>query len=1121
MNCLGDDLGHKFSAVPGAGLTYFSGTLTGAYSVDDSGWLSSFDFGNKINYDGDVNVWVQDSSEAETAFRQIMVDMGISTADPTEWSGVEPGGDQVSYQLTVVDEGSVGDKTVSQASGDYLAQVIGTTSGGATTAIDNILAEQTISFYNTSKGTQTVKISDSNGDAKRSAAEIAEAMSAIDGVDAYASANAVEFDISGISNADDGDEVQYSLYVDGIVYKQSFIVDSGSGTLAEQFEDSLVDAAQAINDLNEDTDLYADGLVITSDKGATLGVQDFEVQDNARIQLDTFTNFNNTDTVTWTITTDGVPTTNTDISVDLTNISDVTDQEKMAAAFYSALYNALDKDTFSVELSSDKSGVIIRTLDGSNVTLAAAGDDTGDDATVNLTNLAGTGAASGNSILDFNAGASDVETFNSTTTSADSLGFSIPGSGSTAMAGTTAVVTETSYTGAGATTAAAIMATVTILTDDGITMKSDSRNAQGLFGSSGMATTGSSIMTLGGEDGFENWDAGDTITFEVDGNLVDITVPTAAGATTDYALASLLMTELSADLAGLPYTFVRNGNSVSIVKDEGLEEPIEITDFTDTTSSDAVLAVSTGTGVGTESPDNGSLESGNEYRNFSTSSLYDDEAVIYWQKRGPDGLLTGESGLVTVSDEGSVEIVESGVTTLSFDISPGSLVAGNTLTVNTDENGNVDPLDFTITNTANSVNDVYTFEVVSGGTVGHEGEEDLVIQWSNSVSSGTFVIEGDDPPKTPASPVEVKVDGMTLSFYDGTLFDGDVFTITTDETGTPMSLNEDGKCTGETMSDWHWTLDSFVDQFNREAGGLTASVNSQNQLEISASNDYHVIEDIEYSGSNGFNADNVTMEVLNHDALDFSAYDFQFVRNEDGSWGMLNDGTGGVAKIIPEGGNDSEFEVDLNGDGIGDLKIEFSKEVSGAGYIQFDLVAREASDISFAFGGSGTTASGLLAAAGINTMYEGAGAAGMTVNSLMANTNYIGAGVIDSDTGQITEGDNTNANAFANLQYESQTMKEWTYVRGQEARSSLTEATLDDYYHTMVAALGLESSAIQGSREFSELMVEQLTEQRNAVSAVSLDEEMVNLIKYQQAYSAASKLLTTADEMLDTLLSIR
>ncbi|MCG8687088.1 MAG: flagellar hook-associated protein FlgK, partial [Desulfobacterales bacterium] len=1059
----------NFQQSQGVGLTYYGGTLTGSYSVDESGWLSSYDFGHKIDYSGDVTVWVEDMSEAEAAYRKIMVDMGVSEADVTNWTGTEPGGDQVTYEMTVVDAGDVGDKTVTETSGDYLAQVYDTSSGGASTALDNILAEQTITLYNTPNGTETIQIADSSADAIRSAASIAEALNEIEGVEAYASPTSAEFDITGITNAHDGDEVQYSLYVDGIVYQQSFIRDSAVGTLDEQFEDSLVDTAQAINNLNGDTDLYADGFVITSDKGATLGIQDFEVQDNAGIQLDTFLNFNNTDVVTWNIATDGVPTTSTDISVDLTNVSDTTDQSEMATVFYDALSDALDEDTFTVELDTDTDAITIRTLDGSNITLQAAGNDSGDDATISLTDLAGTTTSGvGNTSLEFNALASDVETFNSDTTSADTLQFSMTGSGNTAMAGTTSVVTESTYTAAGATTAAAIMGSVTILTDEGISLQSDTRAATGLFGTSGNATTGSSIMTFGGGNGFEDFDLGDTITFEVDGNLVDLTIPTAAGSNTDYALATLLTAEFNADLAGQPFTVIQNGNSVSIIKDADQEDPIEITNFTDGTTGDAALVISTGSGSGTEDPENGKLESGNTYRDFATSTLYDDEAVIYWEKRDEDGFLTGESGLVTVSDEGTVDIVESGVTTLSFDISGGTLVAGNTMSVNMDENGQPDPLDFTISNQANSVNDLYTFEVISGGTVGHEpgtDEEELTIQWSNSVSSGTFVIEGHDPPRTPAAPVEVTVDGMTLSFYDGTLFEGDVFTITTDDSGIPLSTNADGKATGETMSDWHWTLDSFADQFNRDAGGLTASVNSENQLKIGSSEDYHVIENVEYSGQNGFSEDNVTIEVLNYGALDFNAYDFQFIRDND-NWGILNDATGGVAQIIPEGGDDNEFQVDLNGDGIGDLTIEFAKEISGDGYVQFDLVPRDATDINFAFGDDSSTASGLLAAAGINTFFEGSGASSMEVNSLLANTNYIAAGVIDSSTGQITEGDNTNAVAFSDIQYQSLTMKEWTFVRGQDAVSSLTDATMDEYYHTLIASLGLESSSIQGSREF-------------------------------------------------------
>ena len=111
--------------------------------------------------------------------------------------------------------------------------------------------------------------------------------------------------------------------------------------------------------------------------------------------------------------------------------------------------------------------------------------------------------------------------------------------------------------------------------------------------------------------------------------------------------------------------------------------------------------------------------------------------------------------------------------------------------------------------------------------------------------------------------------------------------------------------------------------------------------------------------------------------------------------------------------------------------------------------------------------------------------------------------------------------AFAALQHETVTIKQWEFSRDGTATSSLADTTLDEYLSSMLGAMGVEARTIASSREFAELMVNNMTEQRNAVSAVSLDEEMVNLIRYQQAFSAASKLLTTADEMLSTLLAIR
>ncbi|NOX34972.1 MAG: flagellar hook-associated protein FlgK [Deltaproteobacteria bacterium] len=1107
----------------GAGQEYYTGPVTGSYSVDESGWLSSYAFGDKIDYTKDFTMWTKDSSTTETQYRKILMDMGVSDAKLSNWQGMAPGANQSRYKLTVVDEGNIGDKIVTQTNGDKLAEIWGTSAGGASTALDNVMSDQILTVYGSSTGTHKIDIKDSGGDAKRSAASIAEALNTVDGVTAYASKTEAEFDISGISNAQDGDEVKYSLYVDGYVYAKSFIVDSSSATLAVQFEDSLVEAVNAVNDVNSDTDLYADGLKFSSDKGATLGVQDFEILDNAGVQLDTFSNFNNTDTVSFKIASDGVPTTSTTVSVDLTGVADVTDQAEVSAVFYNAFTTALSGKPFTVKWGTTANSILIRTTDGSNVTLKDAGNDTGDDATINLTSLSGSSSAAGNTSLEFTAAANDIETFNSLTTSGDTVTFGMPATITTAVAGTSAIITEGTFTGAGATTSAVITGTITALLDSGMSIQSDTKASTGLFGTAGTATTGSSIITLGGEDGFTNFDAGDTISFDVDGNTVSFVVSTGAG-TTEAGLAQQLYNELNADISSTDYTFIRNGKSVSILKKASLEDPIKITNFADSVGNDAKLAVSTGTGDGASDPENDLLESGNTYRDFSTSSLYTGEAVIKWERFDKNGDSTGSSGLLTIEDKGTVAITENGSQTVSFDISKGDLVAGNTLIVNTDTSGAPDPMDLRIFRQAKSINDIYHFKVTHGGKIGHEpatGVDNLTIEWNSSVSSGTFEIKGHTPPYTPDAPVEVEVDGMIFDFYDGTLFDGDVFTVTTDESGIPASTTAAGNSTGELMSDWHWTLDSFKDQFNKKAGGMKATITPDKQLKLQSSDNYFNMENIEYSGENGFSKENTSITVLDWTALNFKGLDFQFTRTS-GNWGILNDTTGGIASIMPQGGDDNGFKVDLNGDGVGDIEINFAKKVTGDGYVRFDLLKHDAKDIGYAFGDDSSTASaGIMAVAGINTLFKGTAASNMKINEKLSDTKYIAAGKIDHTTGLITQGDNENALAMADIQYQTRTMKQWEFNRGTKAQSSIIESSLDDYYNNMVGTLGVKARSIKTSREFADIMANQMTEQRDAVSAVSLDEEMIKLMKYQHAFSAASKLLTIADEMLTTLISAR
>lgn len=159
------------------------------------------------------------------------------------------------------------------------------------------------------------------------------------------------------------------------------------------------------------------------------------------------------------------------------------------------------------------------------------------------------------------------------------------------------------------------------------------------------------------------------------------------------------------------------------------------------------------------------------------------------------------------------------------------------------------------------------------------------------------------------------------------------------------------------------------------------------------------------------------------------------------------------------------------------------------------------------FGFSDDTSS-VLAALGINTFFDGYDSGSTALNSVITdNTDNIAAGTIDS-TGDYSLGDNENALALADLQIQN------VDIGGQSA-------TFDDYYNALVGEIGITARGYNNGYDFSRNMVNQLSQLRDSVSGVSLDEEMTKLIQYQQAYSAAARLIQASDEMMQTLLSAK
>jgi flagellar hook-associated protein 1 FlgK len=104
-------------------------------------------------------------------------------------------------------------------------------------------------------------------------------------------------------------------------------------------------------------------------------------------------------------------------------------------------------------------------------------------------------------------------------------------------------------------------------------------------------------------------------------------------------------------------------------------------------------------------------------------------------------------------------------------------------------------------------------------------------------------------------------------------------------------------------------------------------------------------------------------------------------------------------------------------------------------------------------------------------------------------------------------GDNRVANVIANIQ--------------NQKSFNRNEDTIDDFYRSMVGQVGVLARTSRMSHEAQRDIHAQLANIRESVSGVSLDEETTKMIEFQKTYDASARLIRTADEMFDTVLSLK
>lgn len=78
---------------------------------------------------------------------------------------------------------------------------------------------------------------------------------------------------------------------------------------------------------------------------------------------------------------------------------------------------------------------------------------------------------------------------------------------------------------------------------------------------------------------------------------------------------------------------------------------------------------------------------------------------------------------------------------------------------------------------------------------------------------------------------------------------------------------------------------------------------------------------------------------------------------------------------------------------------------------------------------------------------------------------------------------------------------------------------IDDFFRGIIGELGVSAQESERLAENQNLLLTQVENQRTSLTGVSIDEELINLVKYQQGYNAAARLITTIDEMVDTIIN--
>ncbi len=300
-------------------------------------------------------------------------------------------------------------------------------------------------------------------------------------------------------------------------------------------------------------------------------------------------------------------------------------------------------------------------------------------------------------------------------------------------------------------------------------------------------------------------------------------------------------------------------------------------------------------------------------------------------------------------------------------------------------------------------------------------------------------------------------------------------------------------------------------------GGLIAARDEQAFGRISALDEFaaaliHEVNQIHTQGqglppSGGFESATGTYAVRNTTAALNTADAGLLFAPRDGSFFIaVTDETTGTTVA-------TRIDIDLDGAGGDDTTLEslaadINDRVAGitagvTGDGRLTLQADAGSRFSFGYDGleARDDTSGVLAALGINTFFNGSNAADFAVNNVVqASPALIAAARV------ALPGDGSNAGRLAQV--------------ASTSSEKLGGLTISEGYQRLASEVAREGAAAAADAETADGVLSALQAHKESISGVNLDEEAIEMLKFERAFQGAARYVATVDRLLNEMMAL-